>query len=633
MTIKQTIRARFTGQPATDPSRYQILFIHEGQANGYTFSRQVLQESAQLWEQASVFVDHSFWGQSVRDLGGVLSGAAWSDEFAGLTAELTPAGPSKDIITECARVMLGDGPHPDIGFSVDMVFTADAQKNVQKIIQPFSVDLVIDPAFATKFIRQLEQQKGATMAPQETIPPKAEPAPITAEDLKRIAHIHLDTALERSGLSDKAQDHIRHQFEYLNVFGPSEINRAIQSYKDAVAAETAAQEIKGPARVSGMFTADDQIQAAIDDLCGAPREPGAENLKVHRIGLKEAYAKMTGDLDMVGGFFRDRVQFQHTTSSFPGLVANALNKALMNQWAQLGRAGYDWWTKITRVEHFDSLQDIAWLIFGTVASLPEVSEGAEYTELSIGDNKETSSFVKYGGYIGLTLEAIDKDDGRKLRAIPQELANAGLRNISALVAAIFTANTAVGPTLADGGALFNNTAVTSKTGHANLLTTALGTDFTAWDAVAQAVYNQPLLVANPNSAGAYGSGKKMAVEPRFILVPRALKAAAEALFIPRWGPVNMGVTVPTSGGPTYAGFVEPITVPEWTDANDWAAVVDPAIVPGIMIGERWGLVPQIFVAGSETDPAMFANDEQRIKVRHAIAVGVCDFRPLHKSNV
>ena len=44
-------------------------------------------------------------------------------------------------------------------------------------------------------------------------------------------------------------------------------------------------------------------------------------------------------------------------------------------------------------------------------------------------------------------------------------------------------------------------------------------------------------------------------------------------------------------------------------------------------------MPQIFVAGSEIDPAMFANDEQRIKVRHFIAVGVADFRPLHKSNV
>ncbi len=145
------------------------------------------------------------------------------------------------------------------------------------------------------------------------------------------------------------------------------------------------------------------------------------------------------------------------------------------------------------------------------------------------------------------------------------------------------------------------------------------------------MYNQPMLVASGSSA--LGTGKKMAIEPKYCLVPRALKAQAEALFIPRWGPVNMGVTPPSAGSQTYPGYVEPITVPEWTDATDWAAVADPRIMPGVMVGERFGLVPQVFVAGSDQDPAMFANDEQRIKVRHFIAVGVADFRPLHKSNV
>jgi hypothetical protein len=30
---------------------------------------------------------------------------------------------------------------------------------------------------------------------------------------------------------------------------------------------------------------------------------------------------------------------------------------------------------------------------------------------------------------------------------------------------------------------------------------------------------------------------------------------------------------------------------------------------------------------------MFTNDEMRIKVRYFVAVGVADYRPLHKSNV
>jgi len=135
-------------------------------------------------------------------------------------------------------------------------------------------------------------------------------------------------------------------------------------------------------------------------------------------------------------------------------------------------------------------------IFGTIGSLPTVAEGAEYTPLMIGDNGETSSFVKKGGYVGLTLEAIDRDDIGGLKGLPKELAFAGIREISALVAALFTDNSNTGPTLADGGALFNATAVTTAGGHANLLTTALGTDYTAWDAVAQAMFKQPMLVSN-----------------------------------------------------------------------------------------------------------------------------------------
>jgi hypothetical protein len=91
--------------------------------------------------------------------------------------------------------------------------------------------------------------------------------------------------------------------------------------------------------------------------------------------------------------------------------------------------------------------------------------------------------------------------------------------------------------------------------------------------------------------------------------------------------------VAPAGGPSYAGFVEPLVVPEWTDATDWAAVVDPDLVPGLMLGEIFGEAPQVFVAGSETDPAMFSNDESRVKVRHFLVAGVADFRPLHKSNV
>jgi hypothetical protein len=318
------------------------------------------------------------------------------------------------------------------------------------------------------------------------------------------------------------------------------------------------------------------------------------------------------------------VQFA-TTADFTGLVKNALNKIVVNTWDQLGQAGYDWWTRISRVEHFGSLQSITGTLVGTVGTLPQVNEGAEYTELVIGDSPETADFVKYGGYIPLTLELIDRDESRKLAAYPRELAAAGLRKISALVAAIFTANAGVGPTMADTGALFNATAVTTAGGHANLLTTALAAG--EWDTVCKAVYNQPMLIKN--AAGVYGTGPKMAINPRFLVVPRALQLTAMKILYPSLeNAANIYSENMQRGQP---GDV--ITVPEFSDATDWAAVCDPLIAPSIFVGERFGIMPEIFIAGDSLSPAVFMNDEHRLKVRHFLACWVNDFRPLHKSNV
>jgi len=264
------------------------------------------------------------------------------------------------------------------------------------------------------------------------------------------------------------------------------------------------------------------------------------------------------------------------------------------------------------------------MIFGTVSSLPSVSEGAENTELIIGDNPETSNFTKYGGYIGITIEALDRDDTRKLSAVPRELANAGLRNISALVAALFSANAGAGPLMADGGRLFNATAIATVTGHLNLLTTALSA--AQWEVVANAMYSKPML--NRQAAGYYATGAKMAINPKYCLVPRDLELTAKMIFEQPWVQ-----TVQVHAETTQKGIAEVVVVPDWTDATDWAAVADPNLVPGVMIGERFGLLPEIFVAGDESSPAVFMNDESRIKVRHFITVGVADWRPLANNHV
>jgi hypothetical protein len=208
---------------------------------------------------------------------------------------------------------------------------------------------------------------------------------------------------------------------------------------------------------------------------------------------------------------------------------------------------------------------------------------------------------------------------------PRELAKAGIRKVSGLVAAVFSSNAGIGPTMADTGALFNATAVTTAGGHANLLTTALSA--AEWEVVGNAMYSQPMLIAQ--ETGYYGTGDQMALDPRYCLVPRELRLTAMKVLYPSWeNAANIH-----SENLQQQRLGDVVVVPEWTDATDWAAVVDPALVPGIVVGERFGMLPEIFIAGSELSPAVFMNDEHRIKVRHFVAVLVQDFRPLHKSNV
>jgi hypothetical protein len=269
-----------------------------------------------------------------------------------------------------------------------------------------------------------------------------------------------------------------------------------------------------------------------------------------------------------------------------------------------------WWASIAHEEDFGNLNTITWMKSGGIGALPTVSEGGAYTELDWSDAEETSSFVKKGGYIGITLEMMDRDDVGSVKRIPRELGNAAWRTLSTLVSALFTDNAGVGPTMADTVALF------SVATHVNLLTTALSA--AAWDAVVQAMYKQ----AEPTSAA------KLAIRPSFCLVPIELERTALSIFEQPW-----------SVEATYhyleprAGTSRVIVVPEWTDANNWAAAADPNDCPGISIGYRYGREPELFVADDQTIGSMFTNDEMRIKCRYLVAVGVADWRPLHKSNV
>jgi len=139
----------------------------------------------------------------------------------------------------------------------------------------------------------------------------------------------------------------------------------------------------------------------------------------------------------------------------------------------------------------------------------------------VGDSPETGNWLKYGGYVPITIELIDRDETRKVVAYGLELGKAARRNISEQVAGIFTAQSGAGPDMADTGKLFKRDRHCDARSHTNLLTSALGADYTAWEAAAALMYSQPMFTHETTPA----AGKKQAVDPRYCLVPRALRGA------------------------------------------------------------------------------------------------------------
>ena len=156
----------------------------------------------------------------------------------------------------------------------------------------------------------------------------------------------MDVLLGNSQLPAPIKERLRKQFSG-RTFAPAELSLAIREAKSMLAELDPGRVVKGPARIEGMVDSTERVQAAVDDLFGAPREKHLLNVNVPRLsGIRELYLSLTGDIDLHGGYHPERAQLA-TTADFSGLVKNSLNKLVANTWEELGGAGYDWWKDIS----------------------------------------------------------------------------------------------------------------------------------------------------------------------------------------------------------------------------------------------------------------------------------------------
>lgn len=443
----------------------------------------------------------------------------------------------------------------------------------------------------------------------------------------------LDLKLSASGLPAPMCEIVRAHFQDANgqvkLFQPAELDGEIERTKTAhaqMSAQNAIRDMGVPVQnaqrkpvVTGMWDSLERITAAYERLMGLPIK--AEFSEVPRLtGIRELYFHLTGDRELRGMFKPERVQFAVSGATTPivastmnDITADVLNKLAMQSWNAWSAKGYNWYTRCTEKRDAANLQDVKWVTPAGFANLAAVNEGAVYPELTWSDVRENATFVKKGGYLPLTIEMIDKDDTQSWRSVGKHLGTAAIRTLSAYIAAIFTTNAVLNQ---DGVALF------SVATHGNLIGYDL--DQTGWDAAGQAIFDQ----------GEVGSGKALGLTPDRVLIPREKRKMALKLFFTDREPggslndVNVAALDKTkdSEGPV-------IVVPDWTDADDWVAMVDPALYPGIGVAYRFGDTPEIFSAADASSFLLFYQDCLPIKVRFFFAAAAIDYRPMVKSSI
>lgn len=193
--------------------------------------------------------------------------------------------------------------------------------------------------------------------------------------------------------------------------------------------------------------------------------------------------------------------FTHSTSDFPGLLANVANKAMLKGYLEAEET-FQTWTRAGTLPDFKTGKRVDLNAF---PSLRKVVEGAEYKYASIGERAENVVLATYGELFSITRQAVINDDLDAFTRIPRLMGRAAIRTVGDLVYAILTAN----PTMSDGVALFHAT-------HGNLLTGAAITTASV-DAMqaAMAVQKQGNAVLN--------------IGMQYLIVPRALKGTANVV--------------------------------------------------------------------------------------------------------
>lgn len=291
----------------------------------------------------------------------------------------------------------------------------------------------------------------------------------------------------------------------------------------------------------------------------------------------------------------------HTTSDFPILLGNTINRTLRREYDKAVRT-FTTWARRTTISDF---REVTRAQAGDVSPLEQVKENGEYKYASMGEAKEVYSLSKYGRIIPVSWEVIINDDLDFLSRLPQKFAARAATKQSEIVYGILIDN----PEMGDGTALFHSN-------HGNLAGSGTAISIDSLGAARAAMRKQKALGDQRKKAS---DGDYINVIPRYLIVGPDNEQLALQFLSGAYNPDNPAQINP------WSQLMSPVVDPH-VAGNAWYVAADPGQVDTVEFAflegedelfteQRWG----------------FEVDGLEVKVRMVFAAKAIDWRGLYKN--
>jgi hypothetical protein len=286
----------------------------------------------------------------------------------------------------------------------------------------------------------------------------------------------------------------------------------------------------------------------------------------------------------------------HSTSDFPNLFLDAVNKTLADTYKEIPRN----WLPLSSYTPASDFKSIHAIQMGAMPDFREIPEGADYEDGTLVDARESYALKTYGRALTLSRQMLINDDLGAFANTLRGLMNSAARHENGLFWSWFTANKSLG----DGTALFHTT-------RGNTATSADAPSASTIDIGFQAIMNQKALGE---------SASPLNIEPGFIIVPPNYRATVDNILNGKIVPGKAADNIPS-----YLGALVAI-VEARINAAQWYLATSPDVYPNFH---------HSYLAGAEG----FQTEEIEVSRQQGIRIGAwidfavaaTDFRGLYRN--